>query len=132
MTAVDATGAGDGLNGALAAALAAGEDLETAARRAVVAASLSVTRAGAREGYPTAAELDAALADPRASERVAGPSAPGTPRTPEQLEPVGVTRNPDRRADPREDLGEAGVVDVERAAAAGADRVVVVAASQAT
>ena len=30
-------------------------------RRAVVAASLSVTRAGAREGYPTSAELDAAL-----------------------------------------------------------------------
>lgn len=63
VTAVDATGAGDGLNGALAAALAAGADLASAARRAVVAASLSVTRAGAREGYPTADELDAALAD---------------------------------------------------------------------
>jgi ribokinase len=59
--AVDATGAGDALNGALAAALAAGLDLETAARRAVVAASLSVTRAGAREGMATAAELNAAL-----------------------------------------------------------------------
>ena len=62
---VDATGAGDGLNGALAAGLAAGLDLEAAARRAVVAASLSVTRAGAREGYPTAAELEAALAESR-------------------------------------------------------------------
>ena len=61
VTAVDATGAGDGLNGALAAALAAGADLETAARRAVVAASLSVTRAGAREGYPVTRELEAAL-----------------------------------------------------------------------
>ncbi|HVG67757.1 MAG TPA: carbohydrate kinase family protein [Gaiellales bacterium] len=59
--AVDATGAGDGLNGALAAALADGADLTTAARRAVVAASLSVTRAGAREGYPTVTELEAAL-----------------------------------------------------------------------
>ena len=58
MTAVDATGAGDSLNGALAAGLASGLDLEQAARRAVVAASLSVTRAGAREGMPTAAELD--------------------------------------------------------------------------
>ncbi len=65
VTAVDATGAGDGLNGALAAALAAGADLDTAARRAVVAASLSVTRAGAREGYPTSMELEAALAEAR-------------------------------------------------------------------
>ena len=63
--AVDATGAGDALNGALAAALAGGLDLEEAARRAVVAASLSVTRAGAREGYPTASELDEALAATR-------------------------------------------------------------------
>ena len=61
VAAVDATGAGDALNGALAAGLAGGLDLEAAARRAVVAASLSVTRAGAREGMPTVAELDAAL-----------------------------------------------------------------------
>jgi sugar/nucleoside kinase (ribokinase family) len=64
VNAVDATGAGDALNGALAAALATGLDLETAARRAVVAASLSVTRAGAREGMPTVAELRAALGEP--------------------------------------------------------------------
>ena len=62
VTAVDATGAGDTLNGALAAGLAAGLDLEAAARRAVVAASLSVTRPGAREGMPTREELAAALA----------------------------------------------------------------------
>ncbi len=43
------------------AALADGLDLAEAARRAVVAASLAVTRAGAREGMPTAAELAAAL-----------------------------------------------------------------------
>ncbi len=59
--AVDATGAGDALNGALAAALATGLDLEVAARRAVVAASLSVTRAGAREGMPMLDELEAAI-----------------------------------------------------------------------
>jgi ribokinase len=59
--AVDATGAGDTLNGALAAALAEGLSLAAAARRAVVAASLSVTRAGAREGMPTRVELEGAL-----------------------------------------------------------------------
>jgi ribokinase len=61
--AIDATGAGDALNGALAAALAGGLDLEVAARRAVVAASVSVTRAGAREGYPSLDELAVALGE---------------------------------------------------------------------
>ena len=61
--AIDATGAGDALNGALAAALAGGLSLEQAARRAVVAATISVTRAGAREGYPTLDELTAALGE---------------------------------------------------------------------
>lgn len=59
---VDTVGAGDALNGALAAGLAAGLDLPEAARRAVIAGSLAVTRAGAREGMPRAAELAAALA----------------------------------------------------------------------
>ena len=59
---VDTVGAGDALNGALAAGLASGQDLEGAARRAVVAAGLAVTRAGAREGMPTSAELDSRLA----------------------------------------------------------------------
>jgi ribokinase len=45
---VDTTGAGDALNGVLAAGLAAGHDLEDAARWAVEAASASVRRAGAR------------------------------------------------------------------------------------
>ncbi|HET8784537.1 MAG TPA: ribokinase [Candidatus Limnocylindrales bacterium] len=63
--AIDSVGAGDTLNGALAASLAAGYSLEEAARRAVVAASLAVTRAGAREGMPTAAELEAVLARTR-------------------------------------------------------------------
>ena len=62
VAAVDTVGAGDTLNGALAAGLAAGLPLEAAARRAVTAAALAVTRAGAREGMPTGRELEAALA----------------------------------------------------------------------
>jgi ribokinase len=58
---VDTVGAGDTLNGALAAGLAAGLSIEETARRAVTAAALAVTRAGAREGMPTARELEAAL-----------------------------------------------------------------------
>jgi ribokinase len=45
---VDTTGAGDAFNGVLAAGLAAGRDIEDAARRAVEAASASVRREGAR------------------------------------------------------------------------------------
>jgi ribokinase len=60
--AVDTVGAGDAFNGALAAGLAAGLDLDDAARRAVAAASVSTTREGAREGMPTTAELDAFVA----------------------------------------------------------------------
>jgi ribokinase len=78
--AIDATGAGDALNGALSAALAGGLDLEAAARRAVVAASISVTRAGAREGYPTGEELAAALGEsPAAGATAPEESAPPAP-----------------------------------------------------
>lgn len=62
VTAVDSVGAGDALNGALAASLAEGRSIEEAVTRAVAAGSLATTRAGAREGMPTAAELDEALA----------------------------------------------------------------------
>jgi ribokinase len=61
---VDSVGAGDTFTGALAAALAAGDDLETAARRAVAAATVSTLREGAREGMPTGAELEAFLGSP--------------------------------------------------------------------
>ena len=59
---VDTTGAGDAFNGALAAALAAGIEPGPAVRRAVTAAGLSTTRAGARGGMPTVAELEGRLA----------------------------------------------------------------------
>jgi len=58
VVAVDTVGAGDTLNGALAAGLAIGFDLAVAVRRAVLAASIAVTREGAREGMPTNAEVD--------------------------------------------------------------------------
>jgi ribokinase len=59
--AVDTTGAGDCFNGVFAAALAQGRDVREAVERAVVAAALSVTKPGAREGMPTLAELEASL-----------------------------------------------------------------------
>ena len=60
--AVDTVGAGDTLNGALAAGLAEGRPIDQAVERAVAAASLAVTRHGARAGMPTAAELASFLA----------------------------------------------------------------------
>lgn len=56
---VDTTGAGDCFSGVLAATVLSGEDIRTAATRASRAASLSVTVAGAREGMPTSAQIDA-------------------------------------------------------------------------
>ncbi|MET3927274.1 ribokinase [Devosia sp. 2618] len=58
---VDTTGAGDTFCGYLAAGLDQGLDLETAMRRAVVAASLACLKAGAQPAIPTAVEVDAAL-----------------------------------------------------------------------
>jgi ribokinase len=49
---VDTTGAGDCFNGVLAAGLSWGAELSAAVRDAVVAASVSVGTAGAREGMP--------------------------------------------------------------------------------
>jgi ribokinase len=57
--AADTTGAGDTLTGVLAASLAQGHDLRASVRRAVAAATLAVTRPGARAGMPTADEIDA-------------------------------------------------------------------------
>jgi len=60
---VDTTGAGDTFSGALAAALAEGRSLVDAVRWAGAAAAFSTTKAGAREGMPDRATLDAFLAE---------------------------------------------------------------------
>ena len=57
--AVDTTGAGDSFNGALCTALAEGRSIVDACRFATVAASLSVTRAGAAESMAYRPEIDA-------------------------------------------------------------------------
>jgi ribokinase len=54
---VDTTGAGDTVNGALAAELAAGRPLRDAVRFALAAAALSSRAAGAREGMPRRDEV---------------------------------------------------------------------------
>lgn len=59
--AVDTTGAGDAACGALAASLAHGSDMVTAARRAAAAGALAATRAGAVPSLPTALEIDALI-----------------------------------------------------------------------
>lgn len=59
---VDTTGAGDTFVGTFAAALDAGDEVEDAVRRAVVASSLSVTVAEVIPSIPGRAEVDAALA----------------------------------------------------------------------
>ena len=64
VTVVDTVGAGDTLNGALAASLAEGRPIEDAASLAVAAAALAVTRPGARDGMPARVELDRFLAIP--------------------------------------------------------------------
>ena len=63
--AVDATAAGDTFCGTLAASLAAGESMSHALERANAAAAISVTRKGAQPSIPSAAEVDAMLAQSR-------------------------------------------------------------------
>ena len=57
VVAVDTTGAGDTFNGVLVAGLARGEPLLASVRRAVNAASISVTVVGARGGMPTLRQI---------------------------------------------------------------------------
>jgi sulfofructose kinase len=59
--AVDTTGAGDVFHGAYALALAERRDIESAAVFACTAAALKCTRAGARAGTPTRAEVERLL-----------------------------------------------------------------------
>jgi sugar/nucleoside kinase (ribokinase family) len=65
---VDSTGAGDAFCGALAAALAEGRPLAEAVQRAVAGGALATTHVGAREGMPTAAELEEFLLTHAAAE----------------------------------------------------------------
>jgi ribokinase len=60
---VDSTGAGDCLNGVLAAGLLEGRSIREAAARAVAAATMSTAVAGARDGMPTHEALERFLAD---------------------------------------------------------------------
>jgi ribokinase len=60
--AVDATAAGDTFCGALAASLAEGMSIQTALRRANAAGAVAATRMGAIASLPTAAEVEAMLA----------------------------------------------------------------------
>lgn len=64
MAVADTIGAGDTFTGALAAALARGEPIDTAARWANAAAALSVTGHGAIGGMPTRDAVAALLAPP--------------------------------------------------------------------
>jgi ribokinase len=57
--AIDTTGAGDAACGALAASLAMGSDIPTAARRASAAGALAATRQGAVPSLPFREEIDA-------------------------------------------------------------------------
>ena len=88
--AVDTVGAGDTLNGALAARLAAGLPLMEAAQRAVAAASLATTRAGAREGMPTARRLGSRSCPAWRAER----SSASTPIAPTHAETMRSQRPP--------------------------------------
>ena len=58
---VDTTGAGDALNGALAAALAEGRTLHEAVARGVAAGGLATERIGAREALPFRNDIDRAV-----------------------------------------------------------------------
>jgi ribokinase len=66
--AVDTTAAGDTFAGALAVALAQGQDLAQATACGVRAAAVCVTRLGAQVSIPTAAEVDAQPEPPAAEE----------------------------------------------------------------
>jgi sugar/nucleoside kinase (ribokinase family) len=68
VTAVDATGAGDCFAGAYCAELDRGASPPEAARLAAVAAGLSCTRPGARDGLPSREEVLAYLARPHREE----------------------------------------------------------------
>ena len=59
--AVDSVAAGDAFNGALAVALAEGQNIPQAVRMASAAGALAVTRSGAQDSMPTRQEVEALL-----------------------------------------------------------------------
>jgi ribokinase len=61
--AVDTTGAGDCFSGVFASGLAEGRPVRDAVERAIIAAAISVTVAGAREGMPNRRQLDERLSE---------------------------------------------------------------------
>jgi len=61
VTPVDTTGAGDSFCGALASALATGDDLETAVKFAVRVGAATTLRPGAQPSLPTRSEIDQLL-----------------------------------------------------------------------
>lgn len=73
--AVDTTGAGDAFTAALAWRLGLGDDLPTAAAYAARVGAASVTRQGAQESYPTAAEVPAVGEVPAAAAQEETPRA---------------------------------------------------------
>ncbi len=83
--ALDPTAAGDAFVGTLAAALAAGEPMLAAARRAAAAGALATTRVGAVPSLPDRTAVDRLVADERAgagpaerpTDGVEGPGAAG-------------------------------------------------------
>lgn len=69
---VDTTAAGDAFVGALAVALARGEELADSARFATASAAIAVGRFGAQPSLPTGHEVAAFLAHPPLAERASG------------------------------------------------------------
>jgi ribokinase len=61
VTAVDTTAAGDAFNGALAVAIAEGQELDAAVHFANVAAALTCTRHGAQDALPDRTQVEALL-----------------------------------------------------------------------
>ncbi|PKB82960.1 MAG: ribokinase [SAR202 cluster bacterium Io17-Chloro-G9] len=61
--AVDSVAAGDAFNGALAVALAEGQDIPQAVRTASAAGALAVTKSGAQDSMPSREEVEALLRD---------------------------------------------------------------------
>ncbi len=67
--AVDTTAAGDAFTGTLGAALACGQEMDSAVRHAMAAGALAVTRAGASPSLPTLEEILARVATSRPTQQ---------------------------------------------------------------